>query len=78
MSTILNQSRTSLTAAATTRSISTFIGTDPFSAAEQCRYVQNAGQTFVQINEDADLAAESVIELDGLVDLSAADFLFVF
>lgn len=55
-----------------------FVGTDPFSGAEQCRYVQNAGKTFLQINEDADAAAESVIELDGLIDLAAADFLFVF
>ena len=32
----------------------TFVGTDPFSGAEQCRYVQNAGKTFLQINQDAD------------------------
>jgi Ca2+-binding RTX toxin-like protein len=56
----------------------TFIETDPFSAADQCRYVQNAGKTFVQINEDADAAAEAVIELNGLIDLAASDFVFIF
>jgi Ca2+-binding RTX toxin-like protein len=55
----------------------TFVGTDPFSDAGQCRYVQNAGKTFLQINEDADAAADSVIELDGLINLTPADFLFV-
>ena len=55
----------------------TFVGTDPFSGAEQCRYVQNAGKTFLQINEDADAAADSVIELDGLINLTAGDFVFL-
>lgn len=55
-----------------------FVGTDPFSDAEQCRYVQNAGKTFLQINEDTDAAADSVIELAGLIDLAATDFLFAF
>ncbi len=54
-----------------------FIGTDPFSGAEQARYVQNGGKTFLQINEDADAAADSVIELDGLIDLTVADFVFL-
>ena len=52
----------------------TFVGTDPFTGAEQCRYAQNAGKTFLQINEDADAAADSVIEIHGLINLTPADF----
>ena len=51
-----------------------FIGTDAFSAADQVRYVQKSGSTFVQVNTDADLAAESVIELAGTINLVAGDF----
>jgi Ca2+-binding RTX toxin-like protein len=55
----------------------TFVGTDAFSGSNQCRYVQNGGKTFLQINTDLDDAPESVIELDGLINLTAADFVFV-
>jgi Ca2+-binding RTX toxin-like protein len=54
-----------------------FIGTAAFTAADQVRYVQNAGSTFVQFNSDADATAESVVELTGTIDLVAADFVFV-
>ena len=54
-----------------------FLGTAAFTDTDQVRYVQNSGSTFVQINTDADLAAESVIELTGTIDLAAGDFLFV-
>lgn len=51
-----------------------FVGNDAFTAADQVRYFHKSGSTFVQINTDADLAAESVIELTGTIDLVAGDF----
>jgi Ca2+-binding RTX toxin-like protein len=54
-----------------------FVGTDAFTAADQVRYAQNGGNTYVQINADADIAAEAVIQLTGTIDLAAADFLLV-
>jgi hypothetical protein len=53
-----------------------FIGTDAFSAADQVRYVQNGGNTYVQISTDADSAAEAVVELTGTINLVAGDFVF--
>ncbi|MGD9507662.1 MAG: calcium-binding protein [Geminicoccaceae bacterium] len=54
-----------------------FIGTAAFSAADQVRYVQSSGSTFVQFSTDADTSPEMVVELTGTIDLAAADFVFV-
>ena len=51
-----------------------FIGTAAFSAANQVRYTQSGGSTFVQISTDLDATAESIIELTGTINLAAGDF----
>ena len=45
-----------------------------FTAAGQLRVVQEAGNTFVEMNTNADTIADLVIRLDGLKTLVAADF----
>lgn len=52
-----------------------FVGNDSFSAANQVRYTQAGGKTFVHISTDADAAAEMQIEITGTVDLNAGDFI---
>ncbi len=52
-----------------------FVGNDSFSAANQVRYTQAHGKTFVHINTDADASAEMQIVLDGIVNLTAGDFI---
>lgn len=54
-----------------------FIGTDAFSAAGQVRVFQNAAQgfTLVQADVDGDGARDFQIELTGLFELTADDFI---
>jgi Ca2+-binding RTX toxin-like protein len=52
----------------------TFIGAAAFSAEGQVRFVQTASQTIVQGNVSGTGGPELVITLDGLVGLSASDF----
>jgi Ca2+-binding RTX toxin-like protein len=52
-----------------------FVGKSVFTAAAQLRFEQRDGTTFVQLNTDADLAAEQEIGITGLIDLKATDFL---
>ncbi|MEM7507151.1 MAG: DUF4347 domain-containing protein [Pseudomonadota bacterium] len=53
-----------------------FIGTGQFTGAGQVRFFQSQAQdrTIVQVSNDADSAAEFQIELTGIVDLDAGDF----
>ena len=54
----------------------TFIGPGGFggfSAPGQARYVQIGNATYLQLNTDADAAAEAAIQIGGLVALVAAD-----
>jgi hypothetical protein len=53
-----------------------FIGTAQFSGSGQVRYENEASLTVVQIDLDGDSAADMVIELDGVLALSAGDFSF--
>lgn len=53
----------------------TFIGADAFTGtAGQIRYLHAGKNTFVEGDTDGDGAADFVIRLDGLIDLTAADF----
>jgi hypothetical protein len=45
-----------------------------FSAEGQVRWYQSGGNTFVEANVDANLAADMQIQLTGLKTLAAADF----
>lgn len=54
----------------------TFIGTDPFSATDQVRFHQAGGNTYVQINTDADSAVEMAIQFTGTIAFEASDFWF--
>jgi Ca2+-binding RTX toxin-like protein len=53
-----------------------FIGTASFSAANEVRYTQSGGNTYVQISTDLDDVVEAVIELTGTHDLVPEDFVF--
>ena len=53
-----------------------FIGTAAFSAANQVRYAQSGGSTFVQISTDLDATAESIIELRFTPGIQAYAFTF--
>jgi Ca2+-binding RTX toxin-like protein len=54
----------------------TFIGTDPFSGADQMRFQQSGGKTYLQISTDADAASEMAIEFNGTIAFQQSDFLF--
>ena len=54
----------------------TFIGTDPFSAADQVRFHQAGGNTYLQISTDADAAVEMAIEFTGTIAFQESDFWF--
>jgi Ca2+-binding RTX toxin-like protein len=45
----------------------TFIGTAAFTAAGQINWFSNGTDTFIQLNTDADAAAEDMIQLSGVV-----------
>jgi Ca2+-binding RTX toxin-like protein len=54
----------------------TFVGTDPFSAANQIRVIETAtGSSLLQINTDADMAAEAEIWVEAVTGLTADDFI---
>lgn len=52
-----------------------FIGTKAFTGAAQARFVNKPGETWVELNLDADKTAEMRIVLNGKVTLTAGDFL---
>lgn len=52
-----------------------FIGTAPFSAAGQVRFVHSDGNTIVKVNTEGHIGAEMEIELTGIINLNAGDFL---
>ena len=45
----------------------TFIGTAAFTAPGQINWFSNGTDTFIQLNTDADLAADGMIQLSGMV-----------
>jgi len=52
-----------------------FVGDSAFSGtAGELRYAQAGGQTVVEMDRDGDGVADLYLTLDGLVDLTAADF----
>ncbi len=53
-----------------------FVGTEQFTAANQVRYTQSGGNTYVKISTDADSFVEMAIELNGTVALHSSDFIF--
>ena len=53
-----------------------FIGQSDFSAADQVRFVHSGGDTIVSINTVGNGGAEMQIELAGIVNLAAGDFIF--
>jgi len=44
-----------------------FISTDAFSAPGQINWFSNGTDTFIQFNTDADLAADGMIQLSGVL-----------
>ncbi|MEL6478092.1 MAG: calcium-binding protein, partial [Pseudomonadota bacterium] len=54
-----------------------FIGSDQFTDAGQLRFIQQEGlgRTLILANTDDDMSSEFQIELSGIVDLDAADFI---
>ena len=52
-----------------------FVGGEAFSSERQVRFVHQNGDTIVQVNVTGDGGAEFAIEIDGLVNLQALDFL---
>jgi Peptidase M10 serralysin C terminal len=53
-----------------------FIGQNAFSATDQVSFTHSGGNTIVSINNDSGLGIDTQIELAGIFDLSAADFIF--
>lgn len=53
----------------------TFVDSDAFTALGQVRWFQQGGNTFVDVNTAGSNAADTRIQLTGLVTLDAADFL---
>jgi Ca2+-binding RTX toxin-like protein len=52
-----------------------FIGETGFSAPDQVRFFHGNGNTVIAVNTAGNSGAEMQIELDGIVNLSAADFI---
>jgi len=52
----------------------TFIGTAPFTAPGQINWFTNGTDTFVQLNTNADPAADAIIQLSGLHTIDASMF----
>ncbi len=60
---------------AMTPGIFAFVGSGPFTGVNQIRVTETAaGNSIVQFNTDADLAAEAEIELANVIGLTAGDF----
>lgn len=53
----------------------TFIGQSTFSAEDQVRFIHSGGNTLVQINSVGNSGMEMEIQLNGLLNLSAGDFI---
>ena len=51
-----------------------FIGQDIFSAPDQVRFIHSGGNTLVQLNTVGSSGMEMEIQLNGIVNLGAADF----
>jgi trimeric autotransporter adhesin len=54
----------------------TFIGDAAFTAAGQIRAYTNGGNTFIQLNTDADLAYEATLKVEGIHSVNAGWFTF--
>ena len=52
----------------------TFISTAAFTAPGQINWFTNGTDTFIQFNTDADLAADSVIKVNGVQTVDASWF----
>jgi Ca2+-binding RTX toxin-like protein len=52
----------------------TFIGTGVFTAPGQINWFSNGTDTFIQLNTNADLAADSVIQVSGVQTVDASWF----
>ena len=52
-----------------------FIGDSAFSAPDQVRFIHSGGNTIVRINTVGNTGAEMEIELSGVINLAAGDFL---
>ena len=53
----------------------TFIGQSVFSAPDQVRFIHSGGNTLVQLNTAGNSGMEMEIQLNGIVNLGAGDFL---
>ena len=53
----------------------TFIGQNIFSAEDQVRFIHQGGNTLVQLNTVGNSGMEMEIQLNGIVNLTAGDFL---
>jgi Ca2+-binding RTX toxin-like protein len=53
-----------------------FIGETGFSAPDQVRFFHSNGNTVIAINTAGNSGAEMQIELDGMINLAATDFVF--
>ena len=52
----------------------TFVDQDVFSAPDQVRFIHSGGNTLVQINSVGNSGMEMEIQLTGIVNLGAGDF----
>ena len=52
-----------------------FIGQDTFDAPDQVRFIHSGGNTIVRINTVGNTGAEMEIELSGVINLNAGDFI---
>lgn len=53
-----------------------FIGTSTFDAPDQVRFTHSGGNTIVSINTSGNSGAEMEIQLTGVINLAAGDFIF--
>ncbi|WP_429232525.1 M10 family metallopeptidase C-terminal domain-containing protein [Inquilinus ginsengisoli] len=61
--------------AATGNQAFAFVGDQDFTAAGQVRYHFSGGNTYVAANIGGSLAAEFLLEIEGIVNLNASDFI---
>ena len=52
-----------------------FIGQSAFSSVSQVRYFHSGGDTIVQVNHDGSGGADLEIQLEGIINLNASDFI---
>lgn len=52
-----------------------FVGTGTFDAPDQVRFVHSGGDTLVRVNTVGNGGAELEIQLDGVINLAASDFI---